>query len=481
MRRFFAKNILFVVTVNLLVKPLWIFMIDRTVQNTVGHEDYGTYQALMNLGIIFQIILDFGITSYNSTTLAQNPQKLRQIFPAMLSARALLGIVYILLVGCIGYAIGYRNEQLWLMLGVLLLQSLNSIMIFMRSNVSGLHQFKADGILSVMDRLLALIVCSVLLFVPAFAHHFRIGWFVAVQVCSYALAILVAIYVLKKISNVRLRFSLDYQKIIEIIKSSLPYASLIFLMAIYTRADTLLVDRLCVDIDKEQAGIYAAAYRLLDMGNMVGIMFALMLLPVFGRMIAQKQDVQPIVRLCANLLLPISFLVAIGGVLYGSEIMHFLYKHTQDKDKYVFAWLMLSFPAFCLSNIYSTLLTANGSLKLLNRLALLGVVVNLTFNFWLIPQYLALGAAVTTCITQTMLAIGFVIFSGKQLKLTTTVQWVLSFVGYFLIMAVVGYSLQWLPIGWMGQLIVFAIIGAGMMFLFRFVSIKPVTQLFNRD
>ena len=34
MRRFFVKNILFVIAVNVLVKPIWVLFIDRNVQNT---------------------------------------------------------------------------------------------------------------------------------------------------------------------------------------------------------------------------------------------------------------------------------------------------------------------------------------------------------------------------------------------------------------------------------------------------------------
>lgn len=55
---------------NLLVKPLWIFVIDRNVQLTVGHEDYGLYGALVSISIIFNILLDLGITNYNNKTLA---------------------------------------------------------------------------------------------------------------------------------------------------------------------------------------------------------------------------------------------------------------------------------------------------------------------------------------------------------------------------------------------------------------------------
>src|SRR5690606_11557829 len=119
MRRFFAQNLLFVIAVNLLVKPLWIFMIDRTVQNKVGHADYGMYQALFNLGLVFQILLDFGINSYNSKSLAENPKKIRLLFPPMVSARLALSGFYLIAVTAIGFALGYRGWQIGMLAGVL--------------------------------------------------------------------------------------------------------------------------------------------------------------------------------------------------------------------------------------------------------------------------------------------------------------------------------------------------------------------------
>lgn len=481
MRRFFAKNLLFVISVNLLVKPVWVFMIDRTVQNRVGHEQYGTYQALMNLGIIFQILLDFGITNYNSRTISRQPEKLRTLFPAMLSARVVLSFLYILLVFSIGYLLGYHGWKSLMLIGVLFIQALNSIMLFVRSNISGLHKFRADGLLSVTDRLLMIIVCSVLLFVPALGKAFKIEWFVTAQLICYSLAILIGLFTLRHITRLRLYFSLDYRSVFFIIKESLPYATLIFLMSVYTRADTMLIDRLCIHIDKDQAGIYAAAYRLLDVGNMFGLMFATMLLPLFGRMLIQRQDVQSIVRLSVNLLLPVSFLIAITGVLFRSEIMHMLYKHTGDEDAYVFAWLMMAFPAFSLSNVYSTLLTANGNLRILNRIALAGVIINLTLNFLLIPRYLSLGAAVTAYITQTALAVCFIVYSQRQAALPTSVKWILSFTGYLVLMAVIGYCCRMLPFPWLVQLGIFFLTGVAMMAVFRFITPASVKQLLNRS
>ncbi|HRO41212.1 MAG TPA: polysaccharide biosynthesis C-terminal domain-containing protein [Flavipsychrobacter sp.] len=477
MRRFFAQNLLFVMSVNLLVKPVWIFMIDRTVQNTVGHAAYGIYQALMNLGVVFYILLDVGINNYNNRSLAQNPRRIRVLFPAMLSARIVLSIFYMIIVCLVGMLLGYRGWQLGMLLGVLVIQTLNALLQFLRSNISGLHKFRADAVLSVVDRFLMILICGALLIIPVTRNAFKIEWFIIAQIFCYGSAAIAGLILLKRISNVRLAFSLNTKRIMKIVKESFPYAMLIFLMSVYTRADTMLIERLCGPLGDEQAGVYAAAYRLLDVGNMFGLMFAGLLLPLFGRLLARKSSVQPIVQLCVNLLLPVSILVAVISIYFRSEIMHLLYKHTTDQGIEVFAFLMLAFPAFSLSNVYSTLLTANGDLRLLNRIAILGVVINLSLNFFLIPQYFALGAAFAACITQSVLAICFIVFAKRQIKLQRNIRWVFSFLFFFVLIVAFGYGVRILPFGWGWQLLMLATLGAGTIFLFRFISFRSVMHV----
>lgn len=481
MRRFFAKNLFFVIGVNLLIKPLWIFLIDRTVQNRVGHSAYGIYQALFNLGLVFQILLDFGINNYNSKTIAQYPGKIKTLFPAMLSARLVLSFVYLIIVLSIGLIFGYRGWQLILLLGVLLIQTLNSLMLFIRSNVSGLHRFKIDGLLSITDRFLMILVCGFLLIYPATANHFKIEWFVEAQIACYATAAIIGIIVLKRISKVHLHFSFEKKKIFAIIRKSFPYASLIFLMSIYTRSDTMMVERLSGTNGSEQAGIYASAYRLLDVGNMFGLMFASMLLPLFGRMLAKKMEVQPIVQLCVNLLLPGSLLVAVTAVSFSCEIMHLLYRQTSELNVTVFIWLMIAFPAFSLSNVYSTLLTANGSLKVLNKIALAGAIINLGLNFYLIPRYFSLGAAVTAFFTQTILAICFMVFAQKHIQLTKNLKWTLSFPLFLVVLVAGAYTVKMLPIHWEIQMLSLFVLGVMLMFLFRFVSAGAIKKLLVKE
>lgn len=481
MRRFFAKNLLFVLTVNLLVKPAWIFLIDRTVQNKVGHASYGIYQALVNLGIVFQILLDFGINNFNSTSLAEDPKQINKLFPAMLSARVVLSGLYFIIVTGIALLLGYRGWQISLLLGILLIQSTNSVLQFIRSNVNGLHLFKADGLLSVIDRFLMILICGFLFFLPATKDHFKIEWFVAAQIAAYAFAVLIGIIILKRFTKVKVRLSFHTARVFSIISQSLPYALLIFLMSIYTRADMMLIERLCGANGSEQAGIYAASYRLLDVGNMFGLMFASMLLPVFKRMLSNGKDVLPIVQLSLNALLPVSLLVSVISIFFGSEIMHTLYKHTTDADVQVFTWLMLAFPAFSISNVYSTLLTSNGSLKLLNTIAIIGVVLNLSLNFWWIPTHHALGAAVVAFLTQTLLAILFLFFAHRQTNLPFHTKRTLAFVGYLLLIIAAAYACRMLSLAWLPQLLLVFATGLLLLLAFRFLSIKAAMQLFGEE
>jgi O-antigen/teichoic acid export membrane protein len=483
MRRFFVKNILFVLTVNLLVKPIWAFFIDRTVQNTVG-DDYGTYLALFNLSIIFSILLDLGITNYNTRTVAQNHDKVTELFPSMLSARVVLMCFYFLISYGWGYLLGYRGWKLYLLIGVLAFQALNALVAFMRSNIAGLQKFKTDSLVSILDKLLMIVICGSLLLWPVTAARFRIQWLVGAQIVSYFISALVGYLIVRRIGKVRLRFSFHPAAIYDVIKQSFPYALLIFQMSIYNRTDAIMIERICPD-GARQADVWAAAFRLLDQANMIGLMFATVLLPLFGRMLSQQHDVQPIVKVSVNMMLPLSFIVAVAGVFFSSDIMHLLYKGSHGNTEYdvIFAWLIASFPSWCLMYVYSTLLTANGSMKVLNIIAFAGVVFNLALNFCLIPGKEAVGGAITSFLTQTLLSLAFMVAASRIAALPFNAKWAMALLGYLVFCIALAYGINTYlgSIHWLIRLFSFGGIGVIMMFLFRFISVGSIRQLMNRS
>jgi len=148
----------------------------------------------------------------------------------------------------------------------------------------------------------------------------------------------------------------------------------------------------------------------------------------------------------------------------------------------VFSCLMLSFPAWCFMYVYSTLLTANGSMKALNIIAFAGVVFNLSLNYYLVPRYKAFGGAITSLITQTGLALAFFVFAVRIIKLPWNVRWLLAHVGYMILVAMLGYGINRFLPGFSdpAQLIIFGSICILLIFLFRFVSVANLRQFINK-
>jgi len=333
-----------------------------------------------------------------------------------------------------------------------------------------------------------ILICGPLLLYPPTAKQFKIEWFVFALIICYFISAVVSFLILKRIGKINLRFSFDPPVIFKIVRQSFPYALLIFLMSIYNRADAMMIERLCTD-GGNQTTVWAAAFRLLDMANIFGLMFATMLLPFFGRMLSQKNDVQPIVKVCVNMMLPFSFMIAIAGIFFSSDIMHLLYHKsvlykTMSLDyDIVFAWLIASFPAWCLMYVYSTLLTANGSMKTLNIIAFAGVVINLSLNFYLIPGQKVIGAAITSFITQTSLGIIFMVYAARIVKLPLNIKWALSLIGYLLLILLLAYGIIIVlrNIHWLVQLSAFGAISIVLMFVFRFISVQGIKQLLNKS
>ncbi len=412
MKRKFVTNLILLLSLNLLIKPFWIFGIDRTVQNMVGDQSYGLYFALFNFSMILNILLDLGITSYNNRNIAQHNFLLSKHLANIVGLKFLLAIVYAIFSLGIAAIIGYDKIQFHLLFFLIFNQFLISFTLYLRSNITGLHLFRTDSLVSVLDRSFMIIICSILLFTNVLNGQFSIEWFVYAQTLAYVVTALVTFtLVLRKSGRVKIRFDIKF--FLVFLRKSYPYALLILLMSFYNRIDTVMLERLLPNpIGKEQAGIYAHSFRLLDAVSTFGILFAGLLLPIFAKMIKQKEGVGQMVQLSYTLLIVPAIVIAISSIYYSSEIMALLYTSDTENSSGILGILMTGFIGVATTYIFGTLLTANGSMKYLNIMAFTAMVINIALNLVLIPRFQAYGSAYASLVTQ--------IFTG-------TIQVVLAF------------------------------------------------------
>lgn len=399
MQRKFLSNLAFLILVNLLIKPFWIFGIDRTVQNTVGSGEYGLYFAVFNFSFLFSMLLDFGVNNFNNRAVARHESLLEKLLPNMFAVKGMLGVLYVLVTVVCALALDFDSKQLHLLLFLVLNQILVSFILYFRSNISALHLFRLDAVLSVMDKALMILVVGVLLWGNVSSGPFRIEWLVYSQTAAYATtSILAFLLVLSKAGGISLKWNPATFK--RILRLSFPFALLGILMSIYHRIDAVMIERMLGTEGAEQAGIYAASYRIVEAFTMIGFAFATILLPMFARMLKRKESVTRLISLATRSMLFVVTVVVAGCYFYREPIMDLLYLEASPYWAEIFGLLVISFVGTATGYIFGTLLTANGNLWHLNAMAISSVALNIVLNALLIPQYQALGATVATLVTQ---------------------------------------------------------------------------------
>jgi O-antigen/teichoic acid export membrane protein len=484
MHKKFLENLAFLIFLNLLVKPFWILGIDREVQNTVGPEEYGFYFAVFNFSFLFFIFLDLGITNFNNRNIAQNNQLLSKHLAGISTLKLMLGVLYAVVIFLIGVLIGYEGRQLYLLAWVGFNQFLLSFILYLRSNVSGLLLFKTDSLLSVMDRLLMILICSLLLWTNVFGGYFSIEWFVYAQTIAYSLTAIVAlIAVLHKSGKLQLNWNVPF--FILIVKKSMPFALLVLLMSFYNRIDPVLIERLLPEsVGEQQSGVYAQAYRLLDAGQNFAFLFAVLLLPLFSKMIKDRMPVDYLVKLSFSILISGALIVAVTSAFYGKELMLLMYTPFEgepvsdyisriNESAFIFSLLMFSFVAISSNYIFGTLLTANNNLKQLNWIALIGLSLNFLLNFLLIPRYQAIGSAYASLTAQGTTAILQFYFAFKLLRLKPDYKLLGSILITVGLMIITGYTLRTFPPqNWIISVSILIGIGIIVAFIFRLLNVK---------
>ena len=476
MKRKFLTNLILLVALNLLIKPFWVLGIDRTVQNVVGAESYGLYFALFNFSMLLNILLDVGITSFNNRNISQHRFLLHKHLSNIIGLKLLFAIVYAVFSLITAAIIGYSRIQFHLLLFLIVNQFLISFTLYLRSNISALHLFRTDSLISVLDRTLMIIICSVLLFTNITGGIFRIEWFVYAQTAAYVITAVITLFVvISKSGRVTIRINRSFAMVF--IRKSYPYALLILLMAFYNRIDSVMIERLLPDpLGKQEAGIYAQAFRLLDAVAMFGALVAGLLLPMFSSMIKKKEAVGPIVNLAVSLLFVPSVIIAVSSLLYDRDIMELLYHSHIEDSADILGLLMMGFVGIATTYIFGTLLTANGSIRELNLMAAGGMILNVVLNLVLIPKYFALGSAVASMITQVGTATAQAIIASYIFRLKPGRSFILKMTFFIIAVVVTGLLSRLLDNRALGY---FGMIGAGMMFAFisGLINLRDLYQI----
>jgi O-antigen/teichoic acid export membrane protein len=476
LKKQFLTNITILVASNVLIKPLWIFGIDRTLQLQIGDTQYGLYIALLNLCLVFGILLDMGFSNYSNRLLAQQPEAIHTTLPNILMAKAILSVAYISIVLVTAISTGYSKQALYWLVGIAGIQVANGFMQYLRTTISAMQLFATDAWLSIIDKILVILAFGILLITPSLHQYATITIFIVVQIIAYCVAILICLLLMLKYYG-KVPLLANFVQAKQIIIKSLPLALLILLMTIYTRSDMFLLERLSAD-GSTASGWYQKSYRILDALNMVGYLLAGMLLPYFAKILQQRTHTLQILKLSTLLFIPGAIAISIIGITHAHSILQLIYGnatvHITDNFKYVIA----TYPALCLMNIYSTYLTAANTMKPLIIIATLGALLSVCINLMVLPTYGLQAVGIVACMVLWLVALLYTVFTFYKLHIKLSTRTILLIL-YFIVMSIgIAYVLHTRHLIW--HIFFQSVVLLGLYYQSGLVSVKSLKQLLKQ-
>ncbi len=466
MSRSFVKNLIWLQALNWLVKPFWILWIERTVQNELGSEWYGTYFVHFNVGLLFAVLLDAGLNSYISREVAQQGKVTH--WKRFLYLRLILGLVYVL--GILAVSV-FQKLDPSIIAVVVINQILASVVLTMRAVLQGRHLFISDGILSVLDRLVAIIICSFLLLgmlpdfglaTSSFSGLNGIFYFLLSQTAGYFIALLFGGYLLRfRRKNAVDSTSVEPTDAIELstwLKGVFWFMAMALSMSIFTRIDALMIRNFAGGY--ESAGDYAKSYRLLDAALIFSTLLSTQLLPMFSQKLSKGDSNHGLISGGFRLVFWVSSSAFLFVFLFGNDLLTLLYHDEMGNyvsrfplhlnyQHWVFALLMASFIPMSLIHVFGTFITALGKMKWLTVLSIATMLVNIGLNLWLLPTLGILGAALSCLLSQSffsgmcfvhIMRNGYFSWTWKHVRMVTMVMVLAGVVVLSLLMYIDGMT-----------------------------------------
>lgn len=371
------------------------------------------YTTLLSVSFLLNILLDLGITNYNNRNISQNHQLLRKYFANIVVLKFILAGVYGIVVFSVAAILGYDGQMMYILAFLVLNQFLTSFTLYLRSNIAGMQMHTVNSLISVLDRGLMILFCAVLLWGGITDQPFQIEWFVYSQTAAYLLTMLICFVIVLRKSKFP-RFKFDRLFFMVILRQSFPFALLVLLMSAYTRIDQVIIEYMLRPFGREQVSIYYHGFRLFDAAYQFAMLFAVLLFPMFSKMIAEKSSIKELTRLSSLLLFIPSIILAVASMFYKEEIMMLMDYDNISESAAIYALLMFAFLGMAGTIIFGTLLTASGNLRILNITSAIAVVINITLNLILIPKYQTYGAAIAAVFTQGFVGLSQFIFASRK-------------------------------------------------------------------
>lgn len=396
-----VSNTSWLLSANILVK-LTSFVYNIFLARSLGPENYGLFIFGLAIFGITASTADFGLARFLTRDLSQQPKLASKftsnIFFLTFVTSAITAILFI------AALIIFDNNQLRIAVGGLMLTTVipATAGLTISATFTALEKIRyvamGQFFLNLVVTIGGIFAILTNLGIVGVVITFLIGHFLF-------LSFLVSLLLREKIE---LLTKIDFQFLVNALKSGLPYAALTFLGLIYFRIDQILLTYLR---SETETGFYGAAFRFLDAVQFIPIAVSTALFPTFARLHqTQVLTLKKVYFRTLLILAPIGILITAFLFVAATPIIHLIYGESYQPS--ILALKILSLTIFFMFiNIPGAhlLFASEKFLKQVVIISILTMFFNIITNIIFIPKYGLVAASSITIISEIL---SFVLFFG---------------------------------------------------------------------
>jgi len=363
----------------------------------LGPEQYGIYNYVVSFVGLFGVFSNLGLDKLISKELLTHPHENQQTMGTSFVLRLIGALIILPLIAWSVSMARPGNELIFFMVIIVssafFFKSMGVIRYCFESRVQAKYNVIIESIVTVIS--LSIKGLLILLQAPLIAF----AWVILAESILLSIGY---IYIYLSKSNKLSTWQVSIEKVKYLLKEAWPLILASAAYMIFIRIDQIMLGSMIGDTS---VGIYAAAVKISEGWMFIPGIIAASLFPAMIN--AKKRDYSLYLRRTQHLLNLMAFLgvfVGIGVTILASPFINLVFGENYQESAVVLIIHIWAMVFNAISIISFRYFLVEGLQKYSFYRAFAGVILNIVLNYFLIPAYGVIGAAIATVISQAVAA-----------------------------------------------------------------------------
>jgi O-antigen/teichoic acid export membrane protein len=365
------------------------------ITRSLGSEEFGKYNLIFTFISFFTMLSSFGIHTIAIRELSKKPEDASIILGDVMVFTAAFSLFSGLLCIVMSYIFNYEAD---ILLGIKIAAIGMAISVFAAPQVIFNAKLKMEHTVA------GNVIRDILLLTFALYLSRMNAGFLAYIWCSVVASMGAAVYT--QIVGYRLvipKFALDRNRYEKLFQASLPLGLGGIALYIYNYVDTIMLSKMTT---MAMVGYYGVSYKFVFLGQLIPNAILITLFPLFANFNqSDKPKAQRYFQYGLDSVLLIAVFLAGCGILFSRNVILLLFSSEYLPSVIPLIIFCINFIFMFPNMLFSRYLISAGRQTEVFVFMVLSAGFNIALNFWAIPRYGTIGAALTTAMSDIMFCV----------------------------------------------------------------------------